>query len=380
MAIKAAMPSHFSIVVFGFTQIAFDLEVLWHLTQHDYPLHTFWHTYLGATIIAAVLTVLGKPTSQWIKGAWNRIAAQCRDADLTVVVPTTWIASFSGAFIGAFSHILLDSLFHPDIEPLQPWSSDNRLCGMMVDPHRVEAICILLGVIGLVWFFRHEIRKRKANQQIQPIARQQRAQADSSRWRQENMKLIQLGNLVLTKIRTHLEKCARFYEITGVVLAILISFLSLRSTQDALKLQRKEFALRNRPFVTIRELHFAGSAQSPATGILYPRTVEFQMVNIAAIPANRLHGTTRAILNSNMVAQTTIIPFALASDVFSRSQLFLSEGIYALATNTANRFEIITDVYYSGMLGERLDEYHTSERSIYDPVLGKFAYDAAEYK
>jgi len=94
MFIKAAVPRYFSIIVFGLTQIAIDIEVLWHLIRHDYPFHTFCHTYLGATIIAAVLTVLGKPISQWIKAGWNHIADKCRDADLSVSVPTTWIASF----------------------------------------------------------------------------------------------------------------------------------------------------------------------------------------------------------------------------------------------------------------------------------------------
>ena len=162
MAVKAAIPRHFSIVVFGLTQIALDLEVAWHMSHHEYPFHTFWHTYLGATIVAAGLTVLGKPASRWIKTAWNRIAAKCRDAELAVPAPTTWVASFTGASIGAYSHILLDSLFHPDIEPLQPWSPTNSFRGI-VDPHGVELVCIVLGVIGLVWFFGRELKMRKAN-------------------------------------------------------------------------------------------------------------------------------------------------------------------------------------------------------------------------
>ena len=162
MLVKAAMPRHFSIVVFGLTQIALDLEVAWHLARHEYPFHTFWHTYLGATIIAAILTVVGKPASQWIKTAWNHIATRCRDADLSVSIPTTWVASIAGAVFGAYSHILLDSLFHPDIEPLQPWSATNRLRGV-VNPNGVEAVCLVLGIAGLAWFLERERRKRKAN-------------------------------------------------------------------------------------------------------------------------------------------------------------------------------------------------------------------------
>ena len=168
MFVKAAVPRHFSIVVFGLTQIALDLEVLWQLAHGHYPLHRFCHTYLGATVIACVLAVLGKPASQGIKTAWNRIAVKCRDADLTVKAHTTWTASLSAAFIGALSHIFLDSLFHPDIEPLQPWSAANCLRGA-VNPHGVELVCFVLGVSGLLWFFGREIKKRKASNRPEVI-------------------------------------------------------------------------------------------------------------------------------------------------------------------------------------------------------------------
>jgi hypothetical protein len=161
MAVKAAMPRHFSIIVFGLAQIALDLEVLWHMARHEYPFHTFWHTYRGATIVALVLTVVGKPASQWIKAIWNRVAAQCHDTDLTIPAPTSWTAVFTGASIGAYGHIILDSLFHPDIEPLQPWSAANPLRGV-IDPQGLAVACVLLGVAGLVWFFHQERVKRIA--------------------------------------------------------------------------------------------------------------------------------------------------------------------------------------------------------------------------
>jgi hypothetical protein len=162
MAVKAVIPRYFSIVVFGLTQITLDLEAAWHMSRHEYPFHTFWHTYFGASLVAVGLTVLGKPASQWVKTAWNCIAAKCHYAILTVSTPTTWTASFSGAMIGTYSHILLDSLFHPDMEPLQPWSPANRFHGV-VEPHGIELLCIVLGVVGLVWFFGRESKIKNAD-------------------------------------------------------------------------------------------------------------------------------------------------------------------------------------------------------------------------
>jgi len=162
MLVKAAMPRHFSIIVFGLAQIAIDLEVLWHMARQEYPLHAFWHTYLGATVLSVILTLGGKPLSQWIKRLWNSIAARCRDADLAVSTHTSWLASFTGASIGSYSHILLDSIFHPDLEPLKPWADTNGLFGL-ISPHALEIACVALGIAGLVWFFRQHARVRNGS-------------------------------------------------------------------------------------------------------------------------------------------------------------------------------------------------------------------------
>ena len=160
MTVKALMPRHFSIVVFGLTQIAIDIEVLWHIATWTPPLHRFCHTYLGATVIAIFFTVFGKPASQHIKVIWNAIAKRCPKNDMSVTVHTSWLAATSASFIGSYSHILLDSLFHGSMEPMKPWSYTNPL-GHTISPVSLELICVILGIIGLTWFFLQEIRKRK---------------------------------------------------------------------------------------------------------------------------------------------------------------------------------------------------------------------------
>ena len=160
MLVKAAMPRHFSIIVFGLTQIALDLEVLRHMMRHEYPWHTFWHTFLGATLIATIMAVIGKSFSQWIKMAWNLIVAKSHETKLRAPVSTSWCASITGAFIGAYSHIVFDSLYHSDIKPLQPWSESNRLLGV-IKPDFMELICVVLGIAGIVWLFARWSRKKR---------------------------------------------------------------------------------------------------------------------------------------------------------------------------------------------------------------------------
>jgi len=165
MGTKGLIPKHFSLLVFGMAQVAIDLEVLWHIVQRDFPLHRFFHTYVGATIIAGVIMVIGKPCSQWIKRIWNLIAAKCSDADVSVSTHTSWIASFAGAAIGVYSHILLDSVFHEDIEPLQPWSPSNALYGMM-SQNAAIVLCVLAGIAGLALFVARERARRKAGKRV----------------------------------------------------------------------------------------------------------------------------------------------------------------------------------------------------------------------
>ena len=117
---------------------------------------------LGATVVAAVCFLLGKPVSQLVKTVWNRLAERCKDADLSVPVPTTWLASFTGSVFGAYSHILLDSIFHRDMAPMQPWNPRNPIFGI-IGPMLLQVLCVLLGVAGLAVYLERARRKGKAN-------------------------------------------------------------------------------------------------------------------------------------------------------------------------------------------------------------------------
>ena len=159
MVIKAALPRRFSLVVFGLTQVAIDTEVLWHMARRDTCYHTFFHTFLGATCVAAAISVFGKPVSQWIKRLWNCVAIRCSNSDVTVETHTSWTAAIWGAAIGAYSHVVLDSIYHANMDaaPLQPWSAANPFLGWIA-PEWVEIWCVLAGIVGLIWYFGRTIR------------------------------------------------------------------------------------------------------------------------------------------------------------------------------------------------------------------------------
>lgn len=165
MLFKAALPRHFSITAFGLAQIFIDIEVLWFLSRGEYHhLHRFWHTYPGATIAAAGAAVLGKPVSQWLKRIWNSVAGGLPGADLTLEAVTGWKVSLIGAAAGAYSHIVLDSIYHGDMKPFWPWSESNPLYGI-ISPRNVDVMCAAMGMAGLLLFIERERRRKIRKQQ-----------------------------------------------------------------------------------------------------------------------------------------------------------------------------------------------------------------------
>lgn len=121
--IKALMDGAFSLMVFGWTQIVMGIQPLIVLISGEGHLHGFSHTYIGATLIAAFSALTGKHLSQF--GLWLlRITPSVR-------VNIAWWVVFLSAFIGSYSHVLLDSIMHSDVQPFYPASQENMFLEML---------------------------------------------------------------------------------------------------------------------------------------------------------------------------------------------------------------------------------------------------------
>ena len=68
---KALLGRHLSLMVFGFSQVAIDLEPLVHIVRGDAVLHGFAHTYVGATLVASFSVVAGRPICQRLLARWT---------------------------------------------------------------------------------------------------------------------------------------------------------------------------------------------------------------------------------------------------------------------------------------------------------------------
>jgi hypothetical protein len=159
LTIKAIAPGYFSLTVFILSQVLIDLEPLYFMVIQDPPLHRFFHTYLGASAVFAVCLIIGKPIGQlWLK-LWNKTIAPGHHSRLYAQPLISFKATAISSFIGAYTHVFLDSIMHGDMQPLAPWSTNNIMLGV-VDLLALHFGLIVLATVGLFWLLLHTLMNR----------------------------------------------------------------------------------------------------------------------------------------------------------------------------------------------------------------------------
>ena len=141
----------FSLLVFGFSQVLIDLEPLIRMLRGDEILHGPSHTYAGAVVIGAVAMVLGKPLFGWLMRDWNETRKPWPFKHWQFPDHLSWTAAASGAFVGTFSHIVLDSVMHADIHPWAPLSEANGLY-LLMPLEWLHLFCLAAGVFAMMGF------------------------------------------------------------------------------------------------------------------------------------------------------------------------------------------------------------------------------------
>ena len=68
----------------------------------------------------------------------------------------------SSAFIGTFSHVLIDSIMHSDMQPFFPLAIENQVL-LIVSIETLYKICIYTGLMGAVIFFAVRLFRSRSN-------------------------------------------------------------------------------------------------------------------------------------------------------------------------------------------------------------------------
>jgi len=135
-----------------------DIEPLVRMVRGDMILHGATHTYLGAICIGGFSALVGKPICVFLLRFWNAGLGSKTLRWLRIRTDIAWIPAITGAFIGTFSHVFLDSMMHADMQPFAPFSSNNGLLGFLPLGF-LHVLCVFFGVFGvftifLVWAWR----------------------------------------------------------------------------------------------------------------------------------------------------------------------------------------------------------------------------------
>jgi membrane-bound metal-dependent hydrolase YbcI (DUF457 family) len=110
-AIHAVAPRYVSFLAFCAANVLIDIEPLYYLLTRQHPLHRFFHTYIGASVVAVSTAAL---FAMSLRGARAlRLPNSFDWQGLRMGAVTV------GAIAGTFSHVLLDSVMHPDVRPLR---------------------------------------------------------------------------------------------------------------------------------------------------------------------------------------------------------------------------------------------------------------------
>jgi hypothetical protein len=147
VAIKAVLGRRVSLMVFAFSQVAMDVEPAAHMLRGDAVLHGFAHTYVGATLVAALSIVAGRPICQTLLRRWPPDPGSAFLTWLVGPARIPWPAAIVGAVLGTYSHVVLDSVMHADMRPLAPFAETNAMLGAM-SAGALHLLCVAGGVLG----------------------------------------------------------------------------------------------------------------------------------------------------------------------------------------------------------------------------------------
>jgi hypothetical protein len=144
---KPPLGRRFSFTVFVATQVVIDLESGYFLFTQQRPVHRFFHTFIGASLVCLFVAIALRRPCEAILRAWpDDLWPRWLERDRAIPRSTALLT----ALLGMLGHVVPDSIMHADARPLAPFSDHNPLLGLL-DLAELHLGLIALGVAGLVW-------------------------------------------------------------------------------------------------------------------------------------------------------------------------------------------------------------------------------------
>ncbi len=131
-----------------------DVEPLYILMfRLSLPLHGFFHSYLGASILGVLVAVVLYP----LRGISKRIMTAFRLPQK----PSSFKKLLSTSLLGVYSHIFLDSFLYGEMMPFYPLEA-NPFLGV-VSSSDIYGFCSVSFLLGFILYIFRVIRPPKRN-------------------------------------------------------------------------------------------------------------------------------------------------------------------------------------------------------------------------
>jgi len=132
------------------SSVIIDIEPIYLGFQGAPYLHGFFHSYLGASILAVFVALAVYPFRKIL----NRILA-------VFMLPqrSSFIKILAASFVGAYSHIFLDSFLYSEMQPFYPFEA-NPFLGV-VSSRTVYSFCSVSFLLGLVLYVYRAVKAQR---------------------------------------------------------------------------------------------------------------------------------------------------------------------------------------------------------------------------
>jgi membrane-bound metal-dependent hydrolase YbcI (DUF457 family) len=150
LALKGAAAPVFSWSAFAAAQVVIDCETIYYMVSGEYPVHRFFHSFLGAAVAGLVTAVLFLVIVHASFISFPRLIVPLTTT-ATARGEISSLGALLGGLTGGLSHPLLDGIMHPDVRPFMPWTDYNPFLGLigLAPLHLACVASAILGGIGL---------------------------------------------------------------------------------------------------------------------------------------------------------------------------------------------------------------------------------------
>lgn len=135
---------------FLLASVMVDLEpLLVMLLGLNYPLHGFFHSFVGGSMVAFVLALAMSKLRPSISGIMSLFR-------LKQTISRGRI--FAASFLGVYIHLLLDSLLYPGMRPFYPLDTNPLLSSSTFIGFEIYALCTICFLAGILLYIYRFLR------------------------------------------------------------------------------------------------------------------------------------------------------------------------------------------------------------------------------